>query len=148
MSFLGHILNYLYLLYPLLSWTIFQIQRDRKMFMGHDSTGSTTDLASFITSVIVENPKPTSAQMLWAWALFLERSNQISFLEITGVPHSISINKLSPPGQGPWRMQGALRGEETHPEEERRLVELREIEMVAVSPHSWVLKSWFLQFSL
>ena len=148
MSFLGHILNYLYLLYPLLSWTIFQTQRDRKMFMGHDSTGSTSDLASFITYVIVENPKPTSAQMLWAGTLFLERSNQISFLETTGVPHSISINKLGPPGQGPGHIQEPLRGEETHPEEEWRLVEMREIEMVAVSPHSRVLKSWFLQFSL
>ena len=80
--------------------------------------------------------------------LFLERSNQISFLETTGVPHSISINKLGPSGQGPGHIQGPLRGEETHPEEEWRLVEMREIEMVAVSPHSRVLKSWFLQFSL
>lgn len=80
--------------------------------------------------------------------MFLERSNQISFLEVTGMPHTISINKMGSPGQGPWHMQGALRGEETHPEVEWRLVEMREIERVAVSPHSQVLKSWLLQFSL
>ena len=43
---------------------------------------------------------------------------------------------------------GGSKSEETHPEEEWRLVEMREIEMGAVSPHSQVLKSWLLQFSL
>lgn len=42
-----------------------------------------------------------------------------------------------------WR---GLRGEDTHPEEEWRLVGMREIETVAVNPCSQTLKSSFLQF--
>lgn len=41
-------------------------------------------------------------------------------------------------------MEGALEEEETHPEEEWSLVEMRKIEMVALSPGSQVLKSCFL----
>ena len=66
LSFLGHILNYLYLLNPLLSWTIFQTEKNGKPFMGHDSTRSASDLGSFITAMTAKNPKPASSWMLWA----------------------------------------------------------------------------------